>query len=186
MSTDGEYIAKVAELVSEINACLRRGFLVGPIAEQINITIRDIGGTTNFPLSLRRVPKGFAVPRNFDLHTGALIMATINIRGDVGTRVPVEFDNLAGTAVPDPTGDATVTSSNDAIASVTLDTDGHSVLIRPAQPPTDSTPFTLTYTDGSITFTGEFAISPDVTAVAGHFVDSAMTTFPLDGSQPTV
>lgn len=112
-------------------------------------------------------------------------MATINIRGDVGTRVPVEFDNLAGTSVPDPSGDASVTCSDESIATVSLDTDGHSVLIRPKQPPVESTDFTLTYTDGNITFTGEFAISPDVTAVAGHFVDSAMTTFPLDGSQPT-
>jgi hypothetical protein len=185
MATDATYIEHVSELVKEINALLRRGLIFGPFAEQINITIRDIGGSVSTPLLPQRIPKRFAVLRNFNLHNGELIMATQGIRGDMGTKCPVEFDNIAGSAVPEPTGTPVITCSNDAVATVALDVDGESVDIFPVQPPVESTVFTVTYTLGAISFSQDFMVTPDLTATQGHFVTTDDSNIPLPTTTPT-
>jgi hypothetical protein len=183
MATDRVFIESVTELVREINACVRRGFLTGPLAEQISITINEIGGTPTVPLSPQRVPKRFAVLRNFNLHTGEPIMAVQGIRGDMGTKCPVEFDNIAGTAVPEPTGTPVLTVTGN-VATVALNTDGSSVDIFPVQPPVVGTPFTVTYTLGAIVFTQDFQINADVNATQGHFVTTNDSDIPLPPATP--
>ena len=110
-------------------------------------------------------------------------MAVQGIRGDMGTKVPVEFDNIAGTAVPEPTGTPVLTVTGN-VATVALDTDGSSVDIFPVQPPVTGTPFTVTYTLGAIVFTQDFQINADLTATQGHFVTTADSDIPLPTPAP--
>lgn len=105
-------------------------------------------------------------------------MAIQGIRGDMGTKCPVEFDNISGTAVPEPQGTPQVTVSGD-VATVQLDRDGSSVDIFPKQPPVVGTPFTVTYTLGAISFSQEFQINADLNATQGHFVTTDDSDIPL-------
>lgn len=185
MADDGSYIASVGELIKEVNAALRRGYITGPIAQQINITINQIGGSANTPLSPRRVPVRFGVPRNFNLKTGVVSMASVGVRGDMGTKVPIEFDNISGSPVPEPSGTASVTSSDTSVANVRVDpNDPSSIDILPVQPPVEGKDFTVTFTLGSIVITGDFVVTPDLAATQGHFVTTEDTNFPLDTATP--
>lgn len=187
MAKDGDFVKGTGDLIQQFLYAIRRGQLRGPYADQINISITELVGPTDqtTPPVLQRVAKRFAVPQHFNLRTKAPIMAVFGIRGDMGTKVEVEFDNIAGTAVPAPTGTPTVTSSNTAVANVTIDADGTGVDIVPTQPPQTGVTFTLTYTDSNVSFSQDCTILADLVATQGHFLTATATEFPLPASSTT-
>lgn len=179
MANDRAFISNTLELLQTLNNAIRRGMIGGSLAEQFNVNIINIGGSIDAPLKLHRRPVRFAVLPTFNLRTGEPTMAIQGIRGDQGTKCPVEFDNIAGSSVPEPTGTPVITVSSANVATAVLDPDGSSVDLFPLQPPVVNTPFTVTYTLGAIVFTQDFQVNEDLTATQGHFVTTGDTNIPL-------
>lgn len=110
------------------------------------------------------------------------------IQSDVITVVPIEFDNLAGSAVPAPSGGTTsVNNDNDAACSASIETeaDGSLVLVlTPAQPPQDGAICNISVSDTvggqSITTpTVDFELTADTQAANAHLDTTHMSTRPL-------
>lgn len=181
MSTDGDFIEGARDVINTVLVAIRRGQIPAFVATNITIHIDEMVGNPlgGHQLQVQRIPRRFALPRNFNMKTGREIMATFGIHPTEGTKIPVEFDNISGTAVQSPDGPPNVTCSDTSVATVQLDADGSSVDVFPVQPPVPGREFTITYTDGTITFDQVLIVQEDLTATQGHFDTSAATNIPL-------
>lgn len=133
----------------------------------------------------------FVVPYCLDLKTRERIAMAVNIKDDVISVIPIEFDNVGGSAVPAPSGGTASVSVDNAAFSVELSADGSSVEVTPAQPPQDGQVGVITYSDvvNGVTFTAtlpDVTISLDSDAVSVHFRTDAITTKPLPAAAPPV
>jgi hypothetical protein len=136
------------------------------------------------PSSVRFVVPYYITP------TGEHIPMAVNIKDNVTSVIPLEFDNVAGTAVPEPSGDNGTVSIDNAAFTVTLQTSPLAVLVTPVQPPQDGQVGTITYTDTladgrvlTATLAG-VTISADVEAASVHFRDDQITTIPIAAVAP--
>jgi hypothetical protein len=131
----------------------------------------------------RAVSARLVVIRHRDLATRRPVTMPTNILSDEASLIPVEFDNLAGTAVSAPAGTATATNDNPAACVATVETDasgGIVLVLSPVQPPQMGAIVNVSVTDGAITTpTVDFVITADTNAKNAHLSTGAMSNRPL-------
>ncbi len=126
----------------------------------------------------------FVVPTYRDITTGKEVHMALTLANGVISNIPLEFDNLAGTAVPAPDETTAMISTSDPlIASAALGHDGMSIDVTPIVPQVAGS-FTVSFADSAnvaltATLDCEYVIPPDLTAANVHFRTDEVTTRPL-------